>query len=295
MSSQNRLSPVAIIGAGVVATLFIVFNTLFVVNQREQAIVLQFGNPVMVLRDAGLHVKIPLLQNVVYYDSRTLPIEPPEQEVPLIDQKRIVVSSYARYKIINPLVFYQSVRDELNFADRFGAILNGSVRDELGASQLNDLLTQKRDQVMQNITQKVRAHAGEFGIEVVDVRISRTDLPSQTSQAVFNRMKSDRVAQAAKIRAEGEQVKTTIIAEADRDRTIILADARRQSEILRGQGDAGRNQILGQAYGKDPEFFRFYRSLEAYRGALASGTTLVLDPHSEFFKYLNPPTTVPPK
>jgi len=293
MNANNPFSPLAVAGVAVVVVAIVVLNMLFIVSQTEQAIVLQFGNPVAVIRDAGLHVKLPLVQNVVFYDRRTLALGPPEQEVPLIDQKRIVVSSYARYKIINPLVFYQSVRDELNFSDRFGAILNGSVRDELGASQLNDLLSDKRDQVMQNITAKVRSHAGEFGVEVIDVRISRTDLPPQTSQAVFNRMKSDRVAQAAKIRAEGEQIKTTIIAEADRDRTIVLADARRQAEILRGEGDASRNQILGQAYGKDPEFFRFYRSLDAYKNALATGTTLVLDPHSEFFKYLNSPPIAP--
>lgn len=293
MNPHNRISPLAIFGLAAVLLAIIVLNTLFIVSQTEQAIVLQFGNPVAVIRDPGLHMKIPGFQNVVFYDSRTLALEPPEQEVPLVDQKRIVVSSYARYKITNPLVFYQSVHDELNFGDRFGAILNGSVRDELGASQLNDLLTAKRDQVMQNIATKVRNHASEFGVEVVDVRISRTDLPPQTSQAVFSRMKSDRVAQAAKIRAEGEQIKTTIIAEADRDRTIVLADARRQSEILRGEGDASRNQILGQAYSKDPEFFRFYRSLDAYKNALATGTTLVLDPHSEFFKYLNSPPVAP--
>lgn len=290
---SNRLNPLALTGIVVVAAAILASSSLFVVDQTEQAIVVQFGNPVDVIREPGLHAKIPLAQTVIFYDSRTLAIEPAEQDVVLVDQKRIVVSSYARYKIVDPLKFYQSVHDEINFADRFGAILNAAVRDELGASELNDLLTAKRDTVMQNITATVRQRANEFGVAVVDVRISRTDLPPETSQAVFNRMKSDRVAQAAKIRAEGEQIKTTIVAEADRDRTVVLADARRQAEILRGEGDASRNTILGQAYGKDPDFFRFYRSLDAYRVALASGTTLVLDPHSDFFKYMNSPPAPP--
>lgn len=262
-------------------------SAAYTVHQTEQALVLQFGNPVRVVREPGLHFKVPFIQNVQYYDRRTLALDPPSQEVPLRDQKRIIVDSYARYRIVDPLTFFKTVRTENGLVARFGAILNATVRDTLGSSDLQDLLTERRAQVMQTISTTVRERSSEFGIEVIDVRIGRTDLPPQTSQSVFNRMRSDRVAQAAKIRAEGEQIKARIQAEADRERTVILAEGRKTAEILSGEGDAQRNTILATAYNRDPEFFRFYRSLEAYRQSIGEGTTMVLSPESEFFKYFN--------
>lgn len=281
-----KRSTLAVLGIAVALGAVILNSALFTVHQTEQALVLQFGSPVRVETEPGLKMKIPFIQNVVRYDARKLDLDPPGQQVPLRDQKRIIVDTYARYQIVDPLRFYQTVRTETGLRDRFGAILNSAVRDQLGEADLTDLLAGTRAQVMQEITDMVRRRADEFGIRVVDVRIGRTDLPQETSQSVFNRMRSSRIAQAAQLRAEGEELKAKIQAEADRDRTVILAEARKTAEILRGQGDGERNRILGDAYGRDPEFFAFYRSMDAYRAALGGGTTtMVLSPDSEFFRF----------
>ncbi|GAB3452829.1 protease modulator HflC [Insolitispirillum peregrinum] len=281
---QHKLLLLAV---AAIAVAVLAVASLFTVRQTEQAIVVQFGNPRQVIKEPGLHFKIPFIQQVLYYDSRILSLNPRGQEVPLVDQKRIIVDSFARYRIVDPLQFYKAVVNTRVFEDRFGAILNSAVRDNLGSSELADLLTEKRGTVMQNIANSVRQRSSEFGIEVLDVRIGRTDLPDQTSQSVYNRMRSSRISLAKQLRAEGEELKVKIQAEADRDRTVLLADARKNAEILRGEGDAQRNTVLADAYNRDPEFFRFYRSLDAYREALDSGTTMVLSPDSEFFKYFN--------
>ncbi len=262
-------------------------GTLFTVHQTQQAIVLQLGETKRVLEEPGLHFKIPLLQNVIYYDNRVLDLDPPGQEMPLVDQRRIIVDAFARYRIVDPLRFYQTVRTEVNFRDRFGTILNASVRDSLGQAQLGDLLTDKRADVMDEISRGVSRRAPEFGIEVVDVRIGRTDLPTETSQSVYNRMRSDRIAQAALLRAQGQETKDRIEAEADRERTIIIADAEREAQIQLGQGEAESRRVLNDAHGKDPEFYAFMRSMEAYRGSLADGTTMLLTPDSEFFRFFD--------
>lgn len=281
-----KRATLAVVGIAVVVLAIVLNSALYTVHQTEQALVLQFGSPVRVETEPGLKWKIPFVQNVIRYDARTLDLDPPGQQVPLIDQKRIIVDTYARYQITDPLRFYQTVRSEIGLRDRFGSILNSAVRDELGEADLTDLLAESRGRIMQEITDTVRRRADEFGIRVVDVRIGRTDLPQETSQSVFNRMRSSRIAQAAQLRAEGEELKAKIQAEADRDRTVILAEARKTGEILRGQGDAERNTILGDVYGKDPEFFAFYRSMDAYRRALGDGTTtMVLSPESDFFRF----------
>lgn len=262
-------------------------GTLFTVHQTQQAIVLQLGETKRVIVEPGLHYKIPILQNVIYYDNRVLDIDPPSQEMPLVNQLRIIVDAFARYRIVDPLKFYQSVRTEIGFRDRFGTILNGSVRDALGQAQLADLLTDKRTQVMEEISRGISRRAPEFGVQIVDVRIGRTDLPVETSQSVYNRMRSDRIAQAALLRAQGQETKARIEAEADRERTIILADAEREAQIQLGQGEAESRRVLNEAHGKDPEFYGFLRSMEAYRGALTSGTTMILSPDSEFFRYFD--------
>lgn len=278
-----------ILGALVVAlALGVVSGALFTVRQTQQALILQFGNPVRVIQEPGLHVKIPFAQTALLYENRVLELDPPTQELPLVDQKRIIVDTYARYRIVDPLEFYKTVRTEIGLRDRLGGILNAAVRAELGESDLADLLTEKRSDVMKRITEAVQVRAPEFGIDIVDVRIGRTDLPAQTSQSVFNRMRSDRVAKAKELRAEGEELKAKTQAEADRERSRILAEARRKAEVLRGEGDAERNKLLGSAYGQDPEFFRFYRSMDAYRQALGQGgTTMVLNPQSDFLKYFD--------
>ncbi len=276
----------ALVGT-VLIGVFVLSGTLFTVHQTQQAIVLQLGEPKRVIVEPGMHFKIPFIQNVLFYDNRVLDLDPPSQEMPLVNQLRIIVDAYARYRIVDPLKFYQTVRTEIGFRDRFGTILNGSVRDALGQAQLADLLTAQRVNVMQEISRGVSGRAPDFGVAVVDVRIGRTDLPPETSQSVYNRMRSDRIAQAALLRAQGQETKARIEAEADRERTIILADAERQAQILIGEGEAESRHILNEAHGQDPEFYAFLRSMEAYRTSLGDGTTMVLSPNSEFFRFFD--------
>ena len=273
---------IIVVAAGITAS-----SSMYAVRQDQQALVLQFGNPVATERQPGLHFKMPFIQNVEYYDKRILDLDPPVQEVILADQKRINVDAFARYRIIDPLEFRKRAGSAANFRQVFGNRLNGLIRSEIGKIELPKLLSKDRNAVMQTIADQVRAQAPEFGVEVVDVRIGRTDLPEATSQAVFNRMRSDRVAEAAQLRAEGEEQKLRIKAEADRDKVVILAEARRQSEILRGEGDGERTRILNTAYGRDPDFFDFYRSLAALGHSVTKGTTVVLSPDSELFKFFD--------
>ncbi len=275
----------AIIGLIVVVAGVVFYAAIFTVHQTQQALILQFGNPIKMVPEAGLHFKMPFIQDVEYYDRRILDLDPPVQEVILADQKRINVDAFARYKIVDPLEFRKRAVTHSNFLQVFGNRLNAEIRAEIGKILLGDMLTERRAQVMGIITGRMKGQAAEFGTEVVDVRIGRTDLPDETAQAVYNRMRSDRVAHAAKLRAEGEEEKLKIQALADRTRTVLLAEAQRQAEILRGQGEGERNRILGEAFGRDSEFFDFYRSMEAYGEALGEGTTMVLSPDSEFFRF----------
>ena len=275
----------AILGIVLIAAGVITYSGLFTVHQTQQALVLQFGNPVRLVREPGLSFKIPFVQNVEYFDRRILDLDPPVQEVILFDQKRVNVDAFARYRIVDALEFRKRAVTDANFRQVFGSRLNAAIRAEIGKILLPDMLTEKRAQVMSIISRQMQAQAAEFGTEVVDVRIGRTDLPEETAQAVYNRMRSDRVAHAAKLRAEGEEQKLKIQAFADKERTIIIAEAQRTLEILRGQGEGERNRILGEAFGQDPEFFDFYRSMEAYGKAFSEGTTMVLSPDSDFFRY----------
>jgi len=277
----------AILGVIVVAAGVIAYSALFTVHQAEQALILQFGNPIRVVKEPGLHVKMPFIQNVEYYDRRILDLDPPVQEVILADQKRVNVDAFARYKIEDPLEFRKKASTDLNFRNVFGNRLNAAVRAEIGKILLGDMLTEKRAEVMRLITDQMKAQAPEFGTAVVDVRIGRTDLPDTTAQAVYNRMQSDRVAHAAKLRADGEKQKLDIQAGADKQRTIIVSEAKKTSEILRGEGDGARTKILNDAYGTDAEFFDFYRSMEALGNAVGDGTTMVLSPDSELFQFFN--------
>ncbi len=278
--------PVLAIFGVIVAVIGIVaYSAAFTVHQTQQALILQFGNPIRTIPEPGLHFKMPFIQNVEFYDRRILDLDPPVQEVILFDQKRINVDAFARYRIVDPLEFRKRAVTDLNFRQVFGNRLNAAIRAEIGKILLSDMLTEKRAQVMDIISSQMKSQAAEFGTEVIDVRIGRTDLPEETAQSVYNRMRSDRVAYSSQLRAEGEEQKLKIQAFADKDRTIILAEAQRQSEILRGQGEGERNRILAEAFGKDPEFFDFYRSMEAYGEALGEGTTMVLSPDSEFFRF----------
>jgi len=281
---MNR--PILIVLGVVAAALLVVASSaLFVVHQTQQAIVLQFGNPIRVERAAGLKFKMPFVQDVTYYDRRILDLDPPAQEVILSDQKRVNVDAFARFRIVDPLEFRRRAVTLSNFRQVFGGRLNSAIRSEVAKVDLQDMLTSKRVEVMDRIKDLVAAVAPEFGVEVVDVRIGRTDLPEATSQAVYNRMRSSRVAQAAQLRAEGEELKAKFQADADRQRTILIADAQRTSQTLRGEGEGTRTQTLNLAFGKDPAFFELYRTLEAYEGALSDGTTMILTPDSEFFRF----------
>jgi len=265
----------------------VAFNSMFTVHQAAQALILQLGNPVRVVQKPGLHFKTPFIQNVELYDRRILDLDPPPQEIILSDQKRVIVDAFARYKIVDPLEFRKKALTDANFRQLFGSRLNAAVRSQIGKILLGDMLTAKRQEVMQAITDQMKAQAAEFGTEVVDVRIGRTDLPDTTAQAVFNRMRSDRVAHAAKLRANGEKEKAEIQARADKERTIIISEAKKTSEILRGQGDGLRTNILNEAYGQDSEFFDFYRSMEAFGNSIKPGTSMVLSPQSQLFQFFN--------
>ena len=261
-------------------------QSVYTVRETEQAIVMQFGKPIRVVTKPGLAYKLPFIQNIEIYDDRILDLDPAEVQILLTDKKRINVDAYARYRIIDPLKFFQAARTEAVLRDRFGKIINSAIRQEIAKNSLGDLLSEKRLSIMQDIQAKVGHQAPTFGIDIIDVRIGRTDLPPDTSQAVYNRMRTEREREARELRAEGAEEAQKIRARADREQIVILAEAQRTSEILRGEGEAKRNLILGEAFGKDPEFFDFYKSLAEYEENLVdSETTMVLTPESEFFRF----------
>ena len=275
-----------ILGLLVLALLLLTGESFYTVNQAEQAIVLQFGRPVRLVKEPGLKMKVPFIQKVVFYDARLLNLDPPAQEVVLNDKKRLDVDSFTRYRIVDPLKFYQTVRTEAQAESKLAEIVNSSVRKILGRITLPELLSQKRTQIMNDISAAVKVDAAQIGVSVADVRIRRADLPLEVLQAINARMKTEREREAKEFRAQGSQEAQKIRASADKEKTIILADADKQAQIIRGQGDEQAIAIWNQAAGQDVEFFAFYRSLEAYNNALADNdTAMVLSPDSEFFKY----------
>ena len=276
-----------VIGILLAIIAFVGLSAVFTVHQTQQAMVLQFGNPVRVIKEPGLNFKIPVLQNVEFFDNRVLDMDPPAQEVILSDQKRIDVDSFLRYRIVDPLEFRKAAQTDANFQSLFGQRLNSAVRSEFGRVALAEILTVARAELMDRITATMRSNAPLFGVEVVDVRIGRTDLPQQTSESVYNRMRSDRIAAAADLRAKGEEQRTRIRAGADRQRTVLLAEANKTSEILRGEGDGARTTILNDAYGQDSDFFNYYRSLDALGNSIQDGTSMVLSPDSDLFRFLD--------
>jgi len=251
----------------ILLVLFIVFLTFtgafFVVNETKQAIVLQFGEPRQVITKPGLQFKIPFIQDAIFLDSRMLNLDPQPEEMILSDQKRIIVDSFARYKIVNPLKFFQTVRNEATFSDRFGRIINASVRGVIAQYPLSTLLSEDRLKIMAAIQMQVRNEESSFGVEIIDIRIGRTDLTEQVSNNVYQRMISERDREANLLRAEGQELSKEIVASADRQQTVIVAAAERTSSILRGEGDALKNKILGDAYSLDEDFFDFLRTMQA--------------------------------
>ncbi|HZK91384.1 MAG TPA: protease modulator HflC [Stellaceae bacterium] len=271
-----------------IAVGILVDSSLFIVDQTESALVLQFGQPRREVRTPGLWTKRPFVENVVFYDNRVLDYEPPPEEVIVSDQKRLVVDSYARYRIVNPLLFYQTVGTEEGVRARLAAIVNGSLRRVLGNVTLSDILSVKRAGIMIQIRDEVADEAKNFGITVVDVRLRRADLPEENSEAIYARMKSERQQQAAQYRGEGAEAAQTVRATAERERTVVLAEAQRDGQRVRGDGDAQAVKIYADAFGQDRQFFAFYRSLQAYRAALnGHDTSFVLSPDSSFFRFFN--------
>ena len=264
----------------------VVYLSLFTVKEINQAIVLQFGDPRKVITQAGLQVKIPFIQNVVFLDRRILSLDPPPAEVIASDQKRLIVDAYARFKIVDPLKFYISVGDERVARSRLATIINSRIRSVLGKQSLATLLSEERSGQMAIIQEGVNVEAEKFGITIIDVRIKRADLPQANSEAIYKRMQTEREREAKEFRARGAEMAVTITSTADRKVTVILANAQKQSEIMKGEGDGIRNKIFADAFGQDPEFFSFYRAMQAYETALIGGdTTLILSPDSDFFKF----------
>lgn len=274
----------------IVIAAFVLANTLYVVNQAEQAIVLQFGEPVRLVKNPGLKMKVPFIQNVVFYDTRLLDLDPPAQEVVLNDKKRLDVDSFTRYRIVDPLKFYQTVRYEFQAESKLKEIVNSSVRKILGRITLQELLSKQRTQIMKDISDAVKKDAQQIGVSVADVRIRRADLPIEVLQAINARMKTERERDAKEFRAEGQQQAQQIRATADKESTIIKAEANKKAQIIRGEGDQQAIDIWNNAVGQDVEFYGFYRSLEAYRNALGQGdASMILSPESAFFEYFSAP------
>src|SRR6185295_14001369 len=287
------------VAGGIVVALLIVaviigYGSLFTVYQTRQALVVRLGEPRKIVTEPGLNYKFPLIESVIHIDKRILDLENPAQEVIASDQKRLVVDAFARYKIVDPLKFYQSVGSVEGANSRLSTLLNSALRRVLGESTLTQVVRDQREQLMARVRDQLDNEAQAFGISVVDVRIRRADLPEQISQAVYQRMQTERQREAAEFRAQGSQRAQEIRAKADRDVTVLLADAQSTGEKTRGEGDAERNRIYAEAFNQDRDFFAFYRSMQAYEAGLRSNDTrMLLKPDSEFFRFFVDPSGKP--
>ena len=262
------------------------FQSIFIVQEINQAIVLQFGDPKKIVNKSGLNFKLPFIQNVAYLDKRVLNLDNPPEEVIAADQKRLIVDAIARFRIVDPLKFYISVGNERVARQRLATIINSRIRGVLGKQELATLLSKDRAKQMSIIQNDVNIEAKNFGIEIVDVRIKRADLPQANSEAIYARMQTERQREAKEFRAQGAESATRITSTADKEVTVILANAKKKSEIMKGEGDGQRNKIFADAFGKDPQFFSFYRAMQSYEKALIGGdTSLILSPDSDFFKF----------
>ena len=282
MSDTRKL---ALLISGFVVFLALI-TSVFIVQENEQVIVLRFGNPQEEVKEPGLHYKLSFIDKVQTYEKRILNVDPPAEQVLLADQKRLVVDTFARYKIVDMLKFFQALGTESAAEQRLYTIINSAVRQSLGRVSLASVLSGKRNELMKAIIKDVNAEAVRMGIQIVDVRIVRADLPDQVTQSTFARMRSEREREAREARAEGAQLSTEIKSTAEKERSIILAEAQKDAQILRGKGDNEAITIYSKAFSQDPQFYAFYRSLEAYKKSLSDPeTTLVLTPDSEFFKF----------
>jgi modulator of FtsH protease HflC len=292
---MNRL---VIAGAALVVALFIAAGSLFTVHQTQQVLITQFGQPIRVISEPGLNLRIPFIQSVIVFDRRLLDFDAPGEEVILGDQRRLIVDSFTRYRITDPLLFFQTVgASEAGIRGRLNSIVTSALRRVLGNEPLLGVLSSDRTRIMGEIRRQVNEEARRFGIEVTDVRIRRADLPDENTQAILNRMQSERERVAREARAEGAEVAARVRAGAERERTVILAEAEAQGQILRGQGEEEAIRIFADAFQRDPAFFQFWRTMQAYREAFSEGSTrLILSPDSEFFRFFreSPAALVPP-
>jgi len=280
---DRRWIPILVLGAALVAGWNLV---VFTVPQWEQAIVVQLGEPVRTVQEPGLYFKAPLVQNVLYFDKRLLAYDAAPKEILTKDKQQLVVDNFSRWRIRDPLQFYRTVRNEVGAQSRLDDVIYSIVRENLGRHTLREIMNEKRTEVMTEVTKESDTKARDYGIEVADVRIKRADLPEKNELNVFNRMRTERERLAKKFRAEGDEEARKIRSESDKEVQILTAEARKQAEITRGQGDAQAVKIFADAYGRDPEFYQLVRTLEAYRNSITEGTTLILSPNSEFFRYL---------
>jgi membrane protease subunit HflC len=281
------MNRVLFLAAGAVVALVVVASTLFTVQQTQQVLITQFGQPIRVITEPGLQAKIPFIQSVIAFDRRLLDFDAPGEEVILGDQRRLIVDSFTRYRITDPLLFFQTVgATEAGIRARLNSIVTSSLRRVLGNEPLLSVLSTDRARIMSQIQNQVNEEARRFGIQIVDVRIRRADLPEENTQAILQRMQSERERVAREARAEGAEVAQRVRAGADRERTVLLAEANAQADILRGQGEQEAIRIFADAFQRDPEFFQFWRSMQAYRDAFSEGSTrLLLAPEGEFFRY----------
>jgi membrane protease subunit HflC len=265
-------------------------TSLFTVDETEQAIVTQLGKFIREVKEPGLHFKIPLIQKEHKFEARVMEYDAAAAKIITDDKKHMVIDNYARWTIVDPLKFYQTVQNEFGAQSRLDDIVFSEMREELARHTLTEIVSVNREQIMDKVAEQCNQKVGDYGIRVIDVRIKRADLPQEVTQSVFDRMKAERQRMAKKYRSEGEEESVKIKAQTDKDKTILLADSYMEAEKLQGEGDAEALKIYAQAYEKDPEFYSFVRTLEAYGKSLGEGTTIVLPGDSEFFKYLNPPT-----
>jgi membrane protease subunit HflC len=279
---DKRMIPFVVLGV-----IFAIWNlAAFRVPQWRQAVVVQLGEPVRIVRDPGLYWKIPFIQNVMMFDRRLLEYDASPRELLTKDKQQLVVDNFARWRILDPLQFYRTVRDEEGARSRLDDIIYSNVRENLGRHRFSEIINEKRAMLMAEVTKATDAKAREFGIEVMDVRIKRADLPEKTEMNVFSRMRTERERLAKKFRAEGDEEARKIRSESDKEVSILTAQARKQSEITRGEGDAKAVAIFADAYGRDPQFYEFVRTLEAYRISIQPGTSVILSPDSDFLRLL---------
>jgi len=273
----------------IIAVLILANLTLFTVDETKQAIVLQFGKPVRAIKESGLNWKLPFIQNVRYFEDRLLIYDSAPTEIITKDKKTLIVDNYARWRIINPLTFLQTVRDINGAQTRLDDIVYSELRVDLGLFNMSEIVSEKRESIMERVTKICNEKSNTYGIEIVDVRIKRVDLPPENEKYIFERMKAERERIAKQYRAEGEEESAKIIAETEKEKTVILAEAYKTAQILKGEGDAEAAKIYTESFNQDPEFYKFFRTLEAYKNTFKDKTTLLLSSESEFLKYLNKP------